>query len=240
MDEIRIALISGANKGIGYAIAEALGAEGWIVGVGARDRERGRDAVSRLQSDGANAFDVELDVTDDASVAAAATLIEERFGRLDSLINNAGAAGRWPDTPSVLTPDDVRQVFDTNVVGLVRVTNAMLPLLGRSAHPRIVNQSSHVGSLTLQASGQDLGPLSGAYAPSKTTIAALTIQYAKELGHAGFLVNASCPGYVRTDLNNFTGTATPRQGAVAAVRLASLPDEGPNGRLFDADGPVPW
>jgi NAD(P)-dependent dehydrogenase (short-subunit alcohol dehydrogenase family) len=131
-------------------------------------------------------------------------------------------------------------VVEANVIGVVRVTNAMLPLLRRSAHPRIVNQSSHVASLTLQTTpGVDLGGISGAYAPSKTFLNAVTIQYAKELADAGILVNSACPGYVATDLNNFAGTSTPEQGAMVAIRLATLPDGEPSGQQFDADGAVP-
>ncbi|WP_340377514.1 SDR family oxidoreductase [Streptomyces sp. SS7] len=241
MSEQRIALVTGANKGIGYEIAAGLGARGWSVGVGARDARRGADAVATLRAAGADAFAVPLDVTDDDSVTAAARLIEERAGRLDVLVNNAGVAGGRAQEPSALDLGTVRGLVETNVLGVVRVTNAMLPLLRRSAHPRIVNQSSHVGSLTLQsAPGVDLGGISGAYAPTKTFLNAVTVQYAKELRGTGILVNAACPGYVATDLNGFSGTATPRQGAAIAVRLAALPDDGPTGLLHDDDGVVPW
>ncbi|HEX4224837.1 MAG TPA: SDR family NAD(P)-dependent oxidoreductase, partial [Pseudonocardiaceae bacterium] len=122
-----------------------------------------------------------------------------------------------------------------------RVTNAMLPLLRRSASPRIVNMSSSVGSLTRQtaADGQP-GPISAAYAPSKTFLNAITIQYAKELTDTNILINAGCPGYCATDLNGFRGLRTPEQGAAIAIRLATLADGGPTGRFFDDDGPVPW
>jgi NAD(P)-dependent dehydrogenase (short-subunit alcohol dehydrogenase family) len=124
---------------------------------------------------------------------------------------------------------------------MMRVTNTMLPLLRRSAHPRIVNQSSHVGSLALQTTpGVDLGGISGAYATTKTYLNAVTIQYAKELSGTGILINNACPGYVATELTDFQGFRTPKQGAVTAIRLATLPDDGPSGQLFDDDGPVPW
>ncbi|HEX6341204.1 SDR family oxidoreductase [Umezawaea sp.] len=241
MNERTTALITGANKGIGYEIAAGLGALGWSVGIGARDERRREDAVAALRAAGVDAFGVPLDVTDDASVRAAAVLLEERAGRLDVLVNNAGVAGAWPDTPSTATPDDVRAVLETNVVGVIRVTNAMLPLLRRSEHPRIVNQSSHVGSLTLQSTpGVDFGGVSAAYSPSKTYLTALTVQYAKELAGTAVKVNGACPGYVATDLNGFRGTSTPADGARVAIRLATLPDDGPTGGLFDADGAVPW
>ncbi|CAL9337450.1 hypothetical protein SUDANB15_00192 [Streptomyces sp. enrichment culture] len=126
-------------------------------------------------------------------------------------------------------------------MGVIRVTNAMQPLLRRSAHPRIVNQSSHVGSLVLQTTpGVDLGGISGAYAPTKTFLRAVAIQYAKELSGTNILINNARPGYVATDLNGFSGTQTPEQGAAIAVRLAALPDDGPIGRMFDGSGVVPW
>ena len=157
-----IALVTGANKGIGYAIAAGLGALGWTVGVGARNGQRREAAVERLRGGGADAFGVPLDITDESSVAAAAQLIQERSGRLDVLVNNAGVAGSWPDHPTALTAAGIRAVVEANVIGVVTVTNAMLPLLRRSAHPRIVIQSSHVGSLTLQTTpGLDLGGISG-------------------------------------------------------------------------------
>ncbi|MEU4046083.1 SDR family oxidoreductase [Streptomyces antibioticus] len=241
MSEKTIALVTGANKGIGYEIAAGLGARGWSVGVGARDEQRRKDAVAKLRAAGADAFGVPLDVTDAGSVAAAVQLVEERAGRLDVLVNNAGVAGGRPEEPTTIDLETVRRLLETNVLGVIRVTNAMLPLLHRSAHPRIVNQSGHVGSLTLQTTpGVDLGGISGAYAPTKTYLNALTVQYAKELSGTNVLINNACPGYVATDLNGFSGTQTPEQGAAIAIRLATLPDDGPTGRLFDDSGVVPW
>ncbi|MGW6930187.1 SDR family oxidoreductase [Lentzea sp. NPDC054927] len=239
MSEQTIALVTGANKGIGYEIAAGLGALGMSVGVGARDPQRGEEAAAKLRANGADAFFVPLDVTDDESVSAAAALFEERFGRLDVLVNNAGIAGAWPALPSVVTPENLREVVETNVIGVVRVTNALLPLLGRSASPRIVNQSSHLASLTLQTTpGVEFGEVNGSYTPSKTFLNAITVQYAKEL--TNIKINGVCPGYVATDLNRFQGTGTPADGAKIAVKLATLPDDGPTGGLFDDAGPVPW
>lgn len=241
MSEQTIALVTGANKGIGYEIAAGLGALGWSIGVGARQEQRRDEAVARLRAAGVDAFGVPLDVTDDASVVAAAHLIDERAGRLDVLVNNAAIAEGWPDEPTALDPEVVRRLVDTNVIGVIRVTNAMLPLLRRSAHPRIVNQSSHVASLTFQTTpGMNRGGISGGYTPTKTYLNAVTIQYAKELEGSGILINLACPGYVATDLNGFQGTLTPAQGAAPSIRLATLPDDGPSGGLFDADGVVPW
>jgi len=236
-----IALVTGANKGIGYEIAAGLGALGWSVGVGARDEQRREAAVQKLRADGADAFGVPLDVTDDASVAAAARLVEERAGRLDVLVNNAGITGGMPQTPTTVDPATVRAAVETNVIGVIRVTNAMLPLLRRSASPRIVNMSSRVGSLALQTTpGVETGPISAAYAASKTFLNAVTIQYAKELRDTSILINAACPGFTATDLNGFRGVRTPEQGAAIAIRLSTLPDDGPTGAFFDDAGVVPW
>jgi NAD(P)-dependent dehydrogenase (short-subunit alcohol dehydrogenase family) len=241
MSEQKIALVTGANKGIGYEIAAGLGTIGWRVGVGARDEQRREAAVEKLRAAGADAFGVPLDVTDDASVAAAAGLIEERAGRLDVLVNNAGITGGRPQTPTTVDPATVRATVETNVIGVIRVTNAMLPLLRRSASPRIVNMSSSVGSLTLQLTpGAETGPIAVAYAPSKTFLNAVTVQYAKELHDTNILINAACPGFVATDLNGFRGVRTPEQGAAIAIRLATLPDDGPTGGFFDDAGVVPW
>ncbi len=243
MSESKIALVTGANKGIGYEIAAGLGALGWSVGVGARDEQRREAAVEKLRTAGADAFGIPLDVTDDASVTAAAGLVEERAGRLDVLVNNAGVTGGMPQNPTGVSLATMRTVVETNVFGVIRVTNAMLPLLRRSASPRIVNMSSGVGSLTRQSATDDelsTGPLSVAYSPSKTFLNGVTVQYAKELRGTGILINAACPGFVATDLNGFRGVRTPEQGAAIAIRLATLPDDGPTGGYFEDAGVIPW
>ncbi|GAA5130845.1 SDR family oxidoreductase [Alloalcanivorax gelatiniphagus] len=239
-DEKRIALVTGANKGIGYEIAAGLSRLGFRVGVGARDDVRREQAVDKLLADGHDVFGVPLDVTSDASVAAAAALIEEQGG-LDVLVNNAGITGGMPQEPSRVTAEQVLGVVDVNVLGVIRVTNAMLPMLRRSAAPRIVNVSSTVGSLGLQtAQDEPVGPISGAYSPTKTYLNALTVQYAKELAGTGVLVNAGCPGYVATDLNGHRGFRTPEQGAAIFLELATLPDGGPTGTFRDETGIQPW
>ncbi|MFG1676003.1 SDR family NAD(P)-dependent oxidoreductase [Micromonospora sp. NPDC049282] len=243
MSERTTALVTGANKGIGYEIAAGLGALGWQVGVGARDEQRREAAVAKLRADGVDAFGVPLDVTDDASVTAAARLLQERAGGLDVLVNNAGITGGMPQQPGDADVATVRAAVEVNVVGVVRVTDAMLPLLRRSASPRIVNMSSGVGSLARQSASageHQTGPLSVAYAPSKSMLNAVTIQYARALGDTNILINAACPGFTATDLNGFRGVRTPQQGAAIAIRLATLPDDGPSGGFFDDAGVVPW
>ncbi|MEU7895259.1 SDR family oxidoreductase [Nonomuraea sp. NPDC049152] len=247
----KIALITGANKGIGRAAAEQLAALGMTVLIGARDLRRGEEAAAALRAAGGDAHAVTLDVTDQASARAAAKQVEERFGHLDVLINNAGITGSGQvspedahdQVPSSVDLDMVRAVFETNVFGVIAVTNAMLPLLRRSPAPRIVNVSSAAGSLTI-ASDPD-GPLAGllasaAYTPSKTALNALTVQYANELRKDGILINAADPGYVDTEINNHSGYLTVAQGAAILVRLATLGADGPTGGFFSEAGSVPW
>lgn len=245
MSETKIALVTGANKGIGYEIAKGLGALGHTVGVGARDEVRREAAVGRLRAQGVEAFGVPLDVTSEGSVAGAAELLERRAGRLDVLVNNAGISGEmgpgWVQDPTALDLDVVRTVVETNVIGVIRVTNALLPLLRRSASPRIVNVSSAVASLTRQADPDtDIGPVMAAYAPSKSFLNAVTVQYARRFRGTDILVNAACPGLVATDFTGFHGPRTPEQGAATAIRLATLPDGGPTGSFFEDDGVIPW
>ncbi|MFB4316628.1 SDR family oxidoreductase [Actinomadura sp. 21ATH] len=237
----RIALVTGANKGIGFEIAAQLEERGLTVLVGVRDAGRREEAVARLK----DAHGVPLDVTDQESVDAAAALVAERFGRLDVLVNNAGISG--PGTPpSACGTGELREVFDTNVLGVLRVTNAMLPLLRRSPAARIVNVSSGVGSLAHHTDPEHYMsalPAGAAYPASKTALNMLTVQYAKELRPEGILVNAAIPGACATDFTAHLGFDIPRtaaQGAAIAVRLATLPGDGGSGGAYDDDGPVPW
>ncbi|MCK2219883.1 SDR family NAD(P)-dependent oxidoreductase [Actinomadura sp. ATCC 31491] len=246
-----VALITGANKGIGRAVADQLAALGMTVLIGARDTDRGAAAAAEVRAAGGDAHAVTLDVTVPATAREAARWIEERFGHLDVLVNNAGITGsgqvRPEDArdqlPSTVDVDMVRAVFETNVLGVITVTNAMLPLLRRSPAPRIVNVSSTAGSLTVNSLPD--GPLaalpaSAAYSPSKTALNALTVQYANELRKDGILVNAADPGFVDTDINAHSGFLTTDQGAASVVRLATLPPDGPTGGFFNESGPVPW
>lgn len=226
-------LVTGANKGIGYETARQLVAAGHTVWIGSRDLARGRAAAEEL---GARA--VQLDITDDASVDAAAATIEA----LDVLVNNAAVEERGDGNavigPVDLTADLVRNTFDTNVFGTVRVLHAFLPLLQRSAAPVVVNVSSGLGSLTVVSSmPADIYP-GVAYPASKAAVNMITVQYAKALPH--LRINAADPGFTKTDLNGNTGTQTVEEGAEVVVRLAQLGPDGPTGGLFNTAGSVPW
>ncbi|WP_329329849.1 SDR family oxidoreductase [Streptomyces mirabilis] len=245
MSETKIALVTGANKGIGYEIATGLGALGYRVGVGARDEARRESAVEKLRAAGVDAFAVPLDVTGDQSVTDAAELVERQAGRLDVLVNNAGISGEtgpgWVQDPTTLDLDVVRTVVETNVIGVIRVTNAMLPLLRRSTSPRIVNVSSAVASLTRQADPDiEIGPVMAAYASSKSFLNAVSVQYARQFAGTNILINVACPGLVATDFTGLHGPRTPEQGAATAIRLATLPDGSPTGSFFEDDGIIPW
>ncbi|SEU40350.1 SDR family NAD(P)-dependent oxidoreductase [Nonomuraea wenchangensis] len=230
-------LITGANKGLGFETAGRLIAAGHTVYVGSRDEERGRRAAARL-----GARMVLLDVTDDASVAAAAKTIEADGG-LDVLVNNAGIEGRLEGNlvagAAETTADLMRQLFETNVFGLVRVTHAFLPLLQRSAAPVVVNVSSGLASLTgMTAPGTPAYAYPGvAYPASKAAVNMITVQYAKAFPN--MRINAVEPGYTATDLNGHTGTQTVEEGAEIIVRMAQAGPDGPTGGYFDAEGPLP-
>ena len=245
MNQPMIALVTGANQGIGREIAGQLAALGHTVVVAARSVDAAEHAALQIRDEGGDAAAVALDVTDPASVAAAAATIRQRYGRLDALVNNAGISHRpgadfARQLPASADVDHVRFVFETNVFGVVTVTSAFLPLLRLSAAPRIVNVSSSAGSLASTSDPANADPIALGYVPSKTALTSLTIQYARGLAAEGILVNAVCPGFVATALNNFNGVRTPAEGAASAVRMATIPAGGPTGTFTDDDGPVAW
>ncbi|WP_262703637.1 MULTISPECIES: SDR family oxidoreductase [Streptomyces] len=233
-------LITGANKGLGFETARRLIAAGHTVYLGSRDAERGRRAAEQL---GAGARLVVLDVTDDASVAAAAKTVEADGG-LDVLINNAGIEARTPDGGVIgaaeVTADMMKEVFETNVFGVVRVTHAFLPLLRRSAAPVVVNVSSGLASLErVSTPDTPTHAYPGvAYPASKTTVNMVTVQYAKAFPE--MRINAVEPGYTATDLNGHTGHQTVEEGAEIIVRMATVGPDGPTGGYFDIEGTLPW
>ncbi len=238
----KIALITGGNKGIGLEIARQLAGQGTTILLGARDQARGAAAAGSLAAQGWPVTALRIDVTDGASVTAAAQAIGQEYGRLDILVNNAGISGSFRGAPSEVTVAQLREVYDTNVFGVVTVTNAMLPLLRQSAAGRIVNMSSGLGSLTQAADpGSEFGQLNiVTYQSSKTALNAITVAYAKELRETTIKVNAADPGFTATDFNNHRGYRTVEQAAVIAVRLATLPADGPTGTFQDENGTLPW
>jgi NAD(P)-dependent dehydrogenase (short-subunit alcohol dehydrogenase family) len=231
---VSTALITGANKGLGRETAARLLAEGHTVWVTARDERLGQEAADQI-----GARFVALDVTDQGSVDAAAARIEEEHGELDVLVNNAGIAGDRAPMPEI-TVEHVRRVYETNVFGVVRVTQAFVPLLLRSATPVVVNVSSGMGSLAVTSDPERLEStlISLGYASSKAALNMLTSQYAK--AYPQMRINAVDPGYTATDLNQRRGTQTVEDGAKAIVWAAGIGPDGPSGGFFDARGTVPW
>lgn len=233
----KVALITGANKGIGLETARQLAALDMTVLVGARDEQRGRQAEDLLRHEGADVRFVQLDVTDQKSIDQAAAWTDSEYGHLDVLVNNAGTATitrrRGPASETDL--DDMRAVYDINVFGLVAVTNAMLPLLRRAPAARIVNVSSEVGSITSMT--DPAGPFaqmpgSAQYPSSKSAVNMLTAMYAKELRDTPIKVNAANPGFTATDFTDHRGFRSAAEGAEPSVHLATLPDDGPSGILW--------
>ncbi len=235
-----VALITGANKGIGFEIARGLGARKIVVLVGARDEGRGKAAADKLKGEGIDARAVPLDVTNPDSIARTAQWIKDQFGRLDILVNNAGIAD-W-GKPSEVDLAKVREVYETNVFGPMALAQTMLPLLRQSPRGRIVNVSSHLGSMA--AASDPKSPISQflalGYNTSKSALNSMTVQFANELRQTPIKVNAICPGYCATDLNGNSGPRSAAQGAVVAIKYATIPDDGPSGGYFDENGPIAW
>ena len=230
-----VSLVTGANKGIGFEVARLLGARGTTVLAAARDPERGTAAEKRLRDLGVDAHHVPLDVTDPGSIARAARTVQDDHGRLDILVNNAAITGGWDVGPPSATPlAALRAVYETNVFGVVAVTNAVLPLLRRAPAGRIVNVSSEIGSVESMADPD--GPMAALvsipYPTSKTALNMVTAMYAKELWGTAVKVNAANPGYCATDLNDHRGFRTATQGAETVVHLATLGPDGPTGSFY--------
>jgi NAD(P)-dependent dehydrogenase (short-subunit alcohol dehydrogenase family) len=250
-----VALVTGANKGIGLQIAKDLATQGFTVLVGSRNLEHGETAANSVAGD---ARAIQLDVTDQASISTAAERITNELGRLDVLVNNAGIShaggipgGVEPGRPieeiaqsgrlSVVPLDELRAVFETNVFGVVAVTQAMLPLLRKAPAARIVNVASRGGSLTLNSDPTNPHrSMYGSYSASKTALNAVTVAFAASLETDGIKVNSACPGFTATDLNSFRGTRTVEEAAGEPVRLALIGPDGPTGTFSNEDGPIPW
>jgi NAD(P)-dependent dehydrogenase (short-subunit alcohol dehydrogenase family) len=237
------ALVTGANKGIGFETARQLAQQGFTVWVGCRDSGRGEAAAKDLAADGDVRF-VQLDVTDAVSIQAAQEHIAEHSGALDVLINNAGIAlGDQEGPPSTMRSETIEKTLDVNFYGTLRVTQAFLPLVRKAEAGRIVNLSSSMGSLTMLTSpDQPLAPygMSYAYSTSKTLVSTLTGWFAVELKDTPVKVNSVCPGFNATDMNGNMGTQHPSEGAKVVVHAATLPADGPSGSFFDVSGLVSW
>ena len=243
MHDKRVALVTGANKGIGFEICRQLGGHGFTVVLAARDGAKVADAASRLRGEGLDAHGVVLDVTDPPCAEAAARWLDDRFGRLDVLVNNAGIGPEFVTgtKPSQLDLETLRATYETNVFGAFAVTRSLLPLLRRSAPSRIINQSSTLGSLGTLS--DPASPYYGvnllAYNSSKSALNGLTLAFAKDLAGDRISVNSACPGWVKTDMGSDAAPRTVEQGAAIAVKLATM-DDPPTGTFVDDAGRIPW
>jgi NAD(P)-dependent dehydrogenase (short-subunit alcohol dehydrogenase family) len=238
----RIALVTGANKGIGFEVARQIAASKCTVLLGARNRALGEEAAAKLVAEGMDVRWLEIDLTVPATIAAAAERIAAEYGYLDILVNNAGMVDQGDGPPTASKLDAIERTLRVNFVGSVAVTQAMLPLLRKSPSARIVNVSSGLGSLTKMSDPKYayvafsyLG-----YGASKAALNMFTVQLARELEGTSIKVNSADPGYTATDLNGHRGTQTIPEGAAETIRLALLPDDGPSGSYSDRNGVVPW
>jgi NAD(P)-dependent dehydrogenase (short-subunit alcohol dehydrogenase family) len=232
VNERRVALVSGGNRGIGHEVARQLAGLGYTVAIGSRDLVRGEQAAEEL---GDHVFAFQLDVTDAESIERCVAAIDKEFGRLDVLVNNAGIiGGGWSTSAVDIDLDEVRDLLETNLFGAWRLTQAALPLMRRNGYGRVVNISSGMGQLS------DMGGHSPSYRISKTGLNALTRMLTAELGEENILVNSVCPGWVRTDMGGRSARRSVEQGAETPVWLATLPDDGPRGGFFRDRQPIPW
>jgi len=238
----KVALITGANKGIGLEVARQLGTQGVTVFLGVRNPQLGKLAEEKLRADGADAYFIELDVTKPDIITRAADQIREQHNRLDILVNSAGVHGACDGPPSTVDPDAVRQALDVNFFGVLSVTQAMLPLVRNSPSGRIVMVSSGLGSLTLNGdpNWQFAGVKRLGYNGSKAILNMLTVQLAWELRDTPIKVNTVNPGFTATDLNGHRGTQTVEEGAAETVRQALISDDALSGGFFETGGVVPW
>ncbi len=238
----RTVLITGANKSIGYETARQLGGLGYRIWLGSRDKARGEAAVEQLLKEGHDVRLLVLAVDSDASVQEAAARVQLEDGKLDVLINNAGILGAEPSSPSTQSVDDIRSVYETNVFGPIRVTQAFLPLLKSSDQASIIMVSSGLGSLTWVSDPshpyQAVNALG--YMSSKTALNAVAVAFSKELAAEGIHVNGVDPGYTATDFNGHSGYRTVEQAAAGIVWLATQDPSGPTGGFYFDQAIAPW
>ena len=245
---MKTAVVTGANKGIGLEVVRQLAQQGFFVYLGSRSLESGLSAVERLNADGISTVDaIQLDVTDPESVKAARALIGEKTGVLNVLINNAGISGGFTQSALDATIDQFNEVFDTNLFGVVRVTQSFIDLLKKAPEPRIVNVSTSMASLTLAADQANVNyPVRyTVYQSSKAALNMYTVNLAYELRDTPVKVNAVCPGYTQTDFTNHQGTSTVEEVGQRIVTYAMIGQDGPTGGFFSEEyfpepGSLPW
>ena len=239
---MKTALITGANKGIGFETAKQLAQLGYFVYIGSRNLQKGTESAEKLKALGLpNVTCIEIDVTDINSIKAARQELEVKIQQLDVLINNAGIAGDQPQNISTVEIENLRKVFETNFFGAVQTSQQFINLLKKSNMPRIVNVSSQLASLTFHSNTQNPNhAIYDAYSSSKTALNAFTILLAKEFRGTNFKINSVEPGYTATDLNQFKGAQTVEQAAKVIVKYATLESDGATGKYFKEEGELAW
>lgn len=245
---MKFALVTGANKSIGFEVAQQLAQKGIYVYLGSRNLENGVEAIAKLKAKGLNNVEViQLDIADDESVIKARKEIGEKTKVLDILINNAGIYGGYPQTALDSTIDQFKAAYDANVYGVVRVTQAFIDLLKKSSAPRIVNVSSSQGSITLHSTPtyKYYDYKGVVYLSSKSALNMYTVVLAYELKNTNFKINAVCPGYTKTDFNGHRGPGTVKDAGKRIVKYALIDNDGPTGKFFSEEnnpetGEIPW
>ncbi|OGW27219.1 MAG: short-chain dehydrogenase [Nitrospirae bacterium GWC2_57_13] len=245
MTSNKVALVTGANKGLGLAASRHLAQQGITVLMGSRNAAKGKAAVKLLQQEGLAVEFIQIDVTKSEQIRKAAAEIKKRFGKLDILVNNAGMVSKEEplvsNSAGEIKPRELRKVFDANFFGLVEVTQALLPLIKKSGSGNIVNISSILGSLALQSKDSEMAAFKPfAYDASKTAVNAFTVHLAAALKDTTIKVNSAHPGWVRTDMGGPQAPIMPEEGAKTAVRLATLGPDGPTGKFYYGDDELPW
>ena len=240
---MKSALVTGANKSIGFETARQLAQLGYFVYTGSRDKMKGLAAIEKLKAMGLTNVDcIQLDVTDINSIKSARQELEVKTKKLDILINNAGISGGFPQAATKVSHETLRLVFETNFFGSIQVTQEFIELLKKSDQPRIVNVTTELSSLTNHSNPNwkfaQFKP--AAYGPSKTALNAYTVMLAVELKDTNFKVNCVCPGFTATDFNNHQGTRTVEQGANVIVKYATLDKDGATGKFFSEEGEIAW
>ena len=240
---MKSALITGANKSIGFETGKQLAQLGYFVFIGSRDKTKGLKAIEDLKAMGLKNVDfIQIDVTDVNSIKAARQELEAKTQKLDILINNAGISGGFPQPATKVSIDTLRLVFETNFFGAVQVTQEFIELLKKSDEARIVNVSTELSSLTNHSHPNwKFAPLKpAAYGPSKTALNSYTVMLAAELKDTNFKVNCVCPGFTATDFNNHMGDKKAKDAAAVIVKYATLDKDGATGRFFSAEGEIAW